>query len=260
MARSSVLTAPPAGRFAGGHARRFRAQRDRLSAGRFGGRAARNGRCKCCGSCTAQPIVCALSAPLARADRRTVRSGRRSGHFRPHTDAAGAPRAAGAAVRHVDGLPAPRRARCWTRTVTLRSSAPNCSPITIISTPRGARVLAQCSVATSSERCTPCPRRREPLAPEGKTPVAAHLLGNLIGIGIPLEFSSYEFWIFVAVVAALFYCRPAALRVVTCCWWRATTFMRAGMRGTSSSCSRSPSPISRSGSRWNVPARVFASP
>ena len=46
------------------------------------------------------------------------------------------------------------------------------------------------------------------LAPEGKTPVAAHLLGNLIGIGIPLEFSSYEFWIFVAVVAALFYAVP----------------------------------------------------
>ena len=46
------------------------------------------------------------------------------------------------------------------------------------------------------------------LAPEGETPVTAHLLGNLIGIGIPLEFSSFEFWIFVAVVAALFYAVP----------------------------------------------------
>jgi alginate O-acetyltransferase complex protein AlgI len=38
--------------------------------------------------------------------------------------------------------------------------------------------------------------------------VAPHLLGNLIGIGIPLEFSSYEFWIFVTIVLALFYSVP----------------------------------------------------
>jgi alginate O-acetyltransferase complex protein AlgI len=47
-----------------------------------------------------------------------------------------------------------------------------------------------------------------PLPPEGKTPLAPHLLGNAIGIGIPLEFSSYEFWVFVAIVAALFYAVP----------------------------------------------------
>ncbi|HTA37586.1 MAG TPA: MBOAT family O-acyltransferase, partial [Candidatus Acidoferrales bacterium] len=47
-----------------------------------------------------------------------------------------------------------------------------------------------------------------PLPPENATPAAPHLLRNLIGIGIPLEFSSYEFWIFVAIVAALFYAVP----------------------------------------------------
>jgi alginate O-acetyltransferase complex protein AlgI len=46
------------------------------------------------------------------------------------------------------------------------------------------------------------------LEPEGKTPLAPHVIGNLIGIGVPLEFSSYEFWIFVAIVAALFYAVP----------------------------------------------------
>jgi alginate O-acetyltransferase complex protein AlgI len=44
--------------------------------------------------------------------------------------------------------------------------------------------------------------------PEPSTPLTPHLLGDLIGIGIPLEFSSYEFWIFVAIVAALFYAVP----------------------------------------------------
>jgi D-alanyl-lipoteichoic acid acyltransferase DltB (MBOAT superfamily) len=51
----------------------------------------------------------------------------------------------------------------------------------------------------------------EALAPEGSAPVTPHLLRNLIGIGNPLEFSSYEFWIFVALVAALFYAVPRRL-------------------------------------------------
>jgi alginate O-acetyltransferase complex protein AlgI len=47
---------------------------------------------------------------------------------------------------------------------------------------------------------------------EPAMPLAPHLLGTLIGIGIPLQFSSYEFWIFVAIVAAFFYAVPRRYR------------------------------------------------
>jgi alginate O-acetyltransferase complex protein AlgI len=39
-----------------------------------------------------------------------------------------------------------------------------------------------------------------------------HLLRQAIGIGIPLEFQSYEFWMFVGVVALLFYASPFTWR------------------------------------------------
>ncbi|HEY3674818.1 MAG TPA: MBOAT family protein, partial [Candidatus Tumulicola sp.] len=44
--------------------------------------------------------------------------------------------------------------------------------------------------------------------------VGPHAIGLLIGIGIPMPFQSYEFWGFVAIVAAVFYALPFRLR-----WW-----------------------------------------
>jgi alginate O-acetyltransferase complex protein AlgI len=42
----------------------------------------------------------------------------------------------------------------------------------------------------------------------GREPRAHSWYGQLIGIGIPLRFQSYEFWLFLAIVAALFYGLP----------------------------------------------------
>jgi alginate O-acetyltransferase complex protein AlgI len=51
-------------------------------------------------------------------------------------------------------------------------------------------------------------------APAATSSPQPHAAGLLIGIGIPMPFQSYEFWLFVAIVALVFYALPVRLR-----WW-----------------------------------------
>ncbi len=75
----------------------------------------------------------------------------------------------------------------------------------------GARVPAPAPASAASASAAPA---RDPSPAPPQMPVAPHQRHSLswfaaaAGIGIPLRFQSYEFWLFFAVVAALFYLLP----------------------------------------------------
>ncbi|MBV8148227.1 MAG: MBOAT family protein [Candidatus Eremiobacteraeota bacterium] len=71
----------------------------------------------------------------------------------------------------------------------------------------GSEVARALTSAASDE-----PPRTADLTRRGDLPEVPHDLRYAVGIGIPLQFQSYEFWVFLAVVATLFYCLPFGLR------------------------------------------------
>ncbi len=58
---------------------------------------------------------------------------------------------------------------------------------------------------------TPPASNDRPFAPPSPS-IVVHVVRQIIGIGIPLQFQSYEFWIFLTIVASLFYVLPRTLR------------------------------------------------
>ncbi len=149
-----------------------------------------------------------------------------------------------------------RGARLLNQDPYVRRSAQKLFAITIISTlPEERRLSQRAARSPTSKIARFRAQRRRPAWSLRRRHDAGRsaLLGNLIGIGDPLEFSWYEFWIFVAIVAGALCAGPASASGASCCSPQVTIYARWN-RGTSR-CLRSPSPFGGSASPWSVPRR-----
>ncbi len=210
----------PAKRIARRPEGRLRIGEDRLPAGAYRQRTERDRDPSAQGSRT-ERLLREVPPPVAPADRRSLRADRNAGLLRADSDAAGpSQRLAGAdriARRH--RAAAARAADCGRSRIS-RSSAPNSSPTKTISTCRAACSSAGCSATTSARDSPQAPPRSVPVSDAVLPSSAAALpvappehrdlswFAAACGIGIPLRFQSYEFWLFFAVICALFYLLP----------------------------------------------------